>query len=168
MKLNLVGVITSTHGIKGEVKVKSDTSFDRFSVGNKLFIKKNGLTKEIIINSHRVHKGYDLITFNDLRNINDVLEYVGCEIYVDVSEFDELEDGEFYFDDLIGLNVYDDEGALLGKVIDINEVPQGIILELKKLDNSKAYIPFVDEFIKEINLEEEKIVITPIEGLLWE
>ncbi len=166
MKLNLVGVITSTHGIKGEVKVKSDTSFDRFSVGNKLFIKKNGLTKEIIINSHRVHKGYDLITFNDLRNINDVLEYVGCEIYVDVSEFDELEDGEFYFDDLIGLNVYDDEGALLGKVIDINEVPQGIILELKKLDNSKAYIPFVDEFIKEINLEEEKIVITPIEGLL--
>ena len=166
MKLNLVGVITSTHGIKGEVKVKSDTSFDRFSVGNKLFIKKNGLTKEIIINSHRVHKGYDLITFNDLRNINDVLEYVGCEIYVDVSEFDELEDGEFYFDDLIGLNVYDDEGSLLGEVIDINEVPQGIILELKKLDNSKAYIPFVDEFIKEINLEEEKIVITPIEGLL--
>lgn len=166
MKLNLVGVITSTHGIKGEVKVKSDTSFDRFNVGNKLFLKKNGQTKEIIINSHRIHKGYDLITFNDLKNINDVLEYVGCEIYVDVSEFDELEDGEFYFDDLIDLNVYDDEGALLGKVIDINEVPQGIILELKKLDNSKAYIPFVDEFIKEINLEEEKIVITPIEGLL--
>lgn len=166
MKLNLVGVITSTHGIKGEVKVKSDTSFDRFNVGNKLFLKKNGQTKEIIVNSHRIHKGYDLITFNNLRNINDVLDYIGCEIYVDVSGFDELEDGEFYFDDLIGLNVYDDEGSLLGEVIDINEVPQGIILEIKKLDNGKAYIPFVDEFIKEINLEDEKIIITPIEGLL--
>lgn len=168
MKLNKVGTITSTHGIKGEVKVKSDSSFDRFFVGNKLFIKKDNATKEIIINSHRKHKDYDLITFNSITNINDVLEYVGCDIYVDVEDLDELEDDEYYFDDLIGLEAFDDKGLKLGKIIDINEVPQGILLELKKVDNSTALIPFVEEFIKEVDIEEGKIIITPIEGLLWE
>lgn len=166
MKLNLVGTIVSTHGIKGEVKVKSDSSFNRFVIGNKLYLKNNEKTKEIIVDSHRTHKGFDLITFNGLKNINDVLEFVGFEVYVDIEGNEELEEGEFYFDDLIGLNAYDDEDNLLGVIIDINEVPQGIILELKKVDKTIAYIPFVDEFIKEVDLDEEKIIITPIEGLL--
>ena len=166
MKLNKVGTIVSTHGIKGEVKVKSETSFDRFKIGSKLFLKKDESLKEIFIDSHRVHKNLDLITFNEYKNINDVLNYIGSDIYIDVEDLDELDDGEYYFDDLIGLTVYDDKGKKLGEVIDLNEVPQGIILELKKLDNTIALIPFVDEFIKEVDLEAKKIIITPIEGLL--
>lgn len=166
MKLNLVGTIVSTHGIKGEVKVKSDSSFERFKKGSILYLKNKGITKEIIIDSHRKHKDLDLITFNGLTNINDVLEYIGFDVYVDVEGLDELEDDEFYFDDLIGLNAFDEAGNKLGIIRDINEVPQGIILELEKLDKTVSYIPFVDEFIKEVDLEEEKIIITPIEGLL--
>ena len=168
MELKLVGNITTTHGIKGEVKVKSDTSFDRFFKGSILYLKNNESTIKIEINSHRFHKGFDLITFNSITNINDVLKYVGMDIYVDVSDLDELEEGEFYFDDLIDLIAYDDSGVELGKIIDINEVPQGIILVLEKLDKTTSLIPFVDEFIKEVNLEEQKIIIVPIEGLLWE
>lgn len=168
MKLNLVGTIVGTHGIKGEVKVKSDTSFARFTVGNTLYLKQGNNTKEIVINSHRVHKNMDLITFNNLKNINDVLEYVGSEIYVDVSDLDELEDDEYYYDDLIGLIAYTEEGKELGVIQDINEVPQGIILVLEKPDQTTALIPFVEEFIAEVNIEENKIIITPIEGLLWE
>ena len=67
----LVGKIVGTHGIKGELKVKSDTSFNRFEKGNKLYIDK---TQEVTINSHRQHKGMELITINGLKNINDVLE----------------------------------------------------------------------------------------------
>ena len=63
----LVGKIVGTHGIKGELKVKSDTSFNRFEKGNKLYIDK---TQEIVINSHRQHKGMELITINNLNNIN--------------------------------------------------------------------------------------------------
>lgn len=166
MKLNLVGTIVSTHGIKGEVKIKSDSSFERFKKGSKLYIKNKDITKEIIIDSHRVHKDLDLITFNGLTNINDVLEYIGYEVYVDIEGLDELEDDEFYFDDLIGLNAFDEDGKKLGTIRDINEVPQGIILELEKADKTTSYIPFVDEFIKEVDLENKKIIITPIEGLL--
>ena len=168
MKLNLVGTIVSTHGIKGEVKVKSDSSFERFQKGSTLYIKNKDITKEIRIDTHRKHKDLDLITFNGLTNINDVLEYIGFDVYVDIEGLDELEDDEYYFDDLIGLSVFDDDGNKIGIIRDINEVPQGIILEIEKLDKKVAYIPFVEEFIKEVDLENEKVIITPIEGLLWE
>jgi len=166
MKLNLVGVIVATHGIKGEVKVKSDTSFPRFQVGNKLYIKKNNNLIEIEINSHRVHKDYDLITFNNLKNINDVIEYVGSEIYVDVENLNELAENEYYYDDLIGLDVYSLNNEKLGVVKDLLEVPQGLILLIEKLDKKEALVPFVEEYVIKIDKNEKKILINPIEGLL--
>jgi len=166
MKLNKVGTIVGTHGIKGEVKVKSDTSFDRFIIGSELVIKNEKKQKQIIIDSHRVHKNFDLITFSGYKNINDVLDYIGFDIYIDVEDLDDLEDDEYYYDDLIGLTTFNDKGEKLGTIVDINEVPQGIILELKKLDDKIALIPFVEEFIKEVNLDKKILIITPIEGLL--
>lgn len=168
MKYFEVGLIVSTHGIKGEVKVKSDTSFtnERYRINNILYLNYDNKMIPIEINSHRHHKGYDLITFNNLTNINDVLKYVNCRIYVNRDDLQELADDEFYYDDLIDLIAYDDQGDLLGKIIDINELPHGILLVLKKIDESEALIPFVEEFIKDIDLENKKIIIKPIEGLL--
>ena len=158
----LVGKIVGTHGIKGELKVKSDTSFDRFKKGSKLYIEKE---EEIIINSHRQHKGMELITINNLTNINDVLCYVGKDLYVPHNR-EELEDGEFYYEDLIGLDCYDSKDNLIGTVIDLQEVPQGLILEIKS--NTKTIlVPFVDEFIVNIDLNNNKLSINEIEGLLW-
>ena len=157
----LVGKIVGTHGIKGELKVKSDTSFDRFKKGNKLYIEKE---EEIIVNSHRQHKGMELITINNLTNINDVLCYVGKDLYVPHNR-EELEDGEFYYEDLIGLDCYDSKNNLIGSIIDLQEVPQGLILEIKSKSKT-ILVPFVDEFIKEIDLENNKLSINEIEGLL--
>ena len=67
---------------------------------------------------------------------------------------------------IINLKVVDDSGNEIGRVIDINEVPQGEILVIKKNNGGKALIPFVNEFIKEIDIENGLIIITPIEGLL--
>lgn len=166
MKLNLIGIIVGTHGIKGELKVKSDSSFNRFGSGSNLILKKNNEIIEITINTHRKHKDYDLITFDGLTNINDVLKYLGYEVYIDVEGLDELNENEFYFDDLIGLDAYNVSGELIGTVIDINEVPQGVLLEIRKIDKTVTLIPFVDEFIKKVNIDDRKIIISPIEGLL--
>lgn len=157
----LVGKIVGTHGIKGELKVKSDTSFDRFKKGNVLYIEK---TQEIKIDSHRQHKGMELITINGLKNINDVLCFVGKDIYVP-HDRNELEEGEFYYEDLIGLMCYDSKNELIGEVVDLQEVPQGIILEVKGKEKT-ILIPYVDEFIKDIDLENNAIYISEIEGLL--
>lgn len=158
----LVGKIVGTHGIKGELKVKSDTSFDRFKKGNKLYIEKE---EEITINSHRQHKGMELITINNLTNINDVLCYVGKDLYVPHNR-EELEDGEFYYEDLIGLDCYDSKDNLIGTVVDLQEVPQGLILEIKSSAKT-ILVPFVDEFIVDIDLDNNKLSINEIEGLLW-
>ena len=156
-----VGKIVTTHGIKGELKVKSDTSFDRFKKGNKLYIEKE---EEITINSHRQHKGMELITINNLTNINDVLCYVGKDLYVPHNR-EELEDGEFYYEDLIGLDCYDSKDNLIGTVVDLQEVPQGLILEIKSSVKT-ILVPFVDEFIVDIDLDNNKLSINEIEGLL--
>ena len=157
----LVGKIVGTHGIKGELKVKSDTSFDRFKKGNVLYIEKE---KKIVINSSRVHKGMHLITINGLTNINDVLCYVNKDIYVP-HDRSELEEGEFYYEDIIGLDCYNSKGELIGPVKDLQEVPQGLILEIQT-KNKTILIPFVDEFVVEVDLENKRIQIQEIEGLL--
>lgn len=157
----LVGKIVGTHGIKGELKVKSDTSFDRFKKGNVLYIEKE---EKIVINSSRVHKGMHLITINGLTNINDVLCYVNKDIYVP-HDRSELEEGEFYYEDIIGLDCYNSKGELIGPVKDLQEVPQGLILEIQT-KNKTILIPFVDEFVVEVDLEKKKIQIQEIEGLL--
>lgn len=165
----IVGKIVGTHGIKGEVKVKSETSFkeERFKKGSNLYVKENEKMKKIVINSHREHKGLDLITFNNFNNINDVLSFIGLTIYVSKNDLHELDDDEFYYDDLIGLMAFDDEGTIIGSVTDINDVPQGAILVITKENGKRALVPFVDEFIKDVDLKDGKIIIKPIEGLLW-
>lgn len=156
----LVGKIVGTHGIKGEVKIKADSSFNRFAIGNVLYIQKEDKQIEIKINSHRIHKNMDLITFNNYKNINDVLEYVGSNVYT--NHEDELDDEEFYYEDLIGLDVVDKDNKHLGIVKDIMEVPQGVILEVKNKEKT-FLVPFVSEFIISVD---DKITIEIIEGLL--
>ena len=153
----LVGNIVNTHGIKGEVKVKSETNLDRFEKGNMLYLKKGNKYITITIDSHRKHKGMDLITFNGINDINDVLDYKGCNLYVKHEDEDTL-----YYEDLIGKDILVD-GVTRGKVTDIREVPQGIILECD-CDGKTKFIPYVDAFIKEV--KEDSIIVTPIEGLL--
>ena len=159
-----VGEILSTHGIKGELKVKSDSSFDRFKEGNILYADIKGEYKKITINSHRKHNEFELITFNDFTNINQVLDYVGCKIYI--KEHDRAKDKiDVYYEDLINSKIYDEENKIIGEVNDIIELPKGILLEVFNGDK-KALIPYVDEFVKEVNVKEKKIIIHLIEGLI--
>ena len=162
MRLLECAKILTTHGIKGEVKIKIFTDdLNRFNKGNILYV---GDEKEVItINSFRMFKGMGLITFNNITNINDVLKYIGKSIYVDTDMYD---DDSIYYDDLIGCNVFD-KGKLIGICEDVMEVPQGEILVIKLENGKQGFVPFVDEFIKEIDIEKKQIDIESIEGLIW-
>ena len=159
----LVGRIINTHGIKGELKIINESDFDRFKVGNTLFILKDNKYEEVKISSVRYHQNFVLITINGLNNINDVLKYVGLDIYTDKHE--ELEDGHYYFDDLIGCLVYDEDNNKIGVVKDIMENPTQELLE-RDTGNKIALVPFVDEFIMDVDIKNKNIIIHIIEGLL--
>lgn len=167
MNVVLLGKIVGTHGIRGEVKILSDSDFkaDRFKKGNILYLKKDNQYIPITINSYRVHKGLDLITFNDFRNINDVLVFIGLEVYVQYSIQEALKEDEYYYPELLHCEVFDLQNNFLGIVSDLREVPQGTILEIE-YEGKKSLVPFHKEFVLEVDLENKKIIINPIEGLL--
>lgn len=159
----LVGRIINTHGIKGELKVINESNFERFFKGSELYLKKDDKYIKITITSVRIHQGYYLITINNLLNINDVLAYVGLDIYTDKHE--ELEEGRFYFDDLIGSLVYGEDNKKIGIVKDIMDNPNQSLLEIDT-GTKITLIPFVEAFIKDVDIDNKKIIINVIEGLL--
>lgn len=161
----LVGKIIGTHGIKGELKVKSDTSFDRFSVGNLLYIKLDDHDyKKIVINSHRIHQGCDLITFNNMFDINLVEGFVGKEVYVKEHNR-EKDNAKVYYEDLIGCKAINEDGIELGEVKDLIEVPNGVLLEIIN-GKKRALVPYVKELVPIVDIENKVVTIHEIEGLI--
>ena len=150
-------------GIKGEMKVSIVTSSkeERFSKGNTLYMKKPQGYEEVKVSSARFHKGNALITLNDIYDINQIGGFLGRELYVDRLLLDDLEENEYYCDDLIGLKAYDENKMYLGVVNDIIELTSSDVLEIIDDMGKKTLVPFVDDLIKEI--KDDIIIVKKIE-----
>lgn len=158
-----IGKIVNTHGLKGEVRILSDFEFkDKVFVPNmKIYIGRK--KEEEIINSYRHHKCFEMITMKRYNDINEVLRYKGLYVYIKKSDL-KLNDNEYLEDDLIGLDVIVNNDVK-GKVSDIRETgANNKILEIID-DNKKYLVPYKKEFIDNIDLDNKKIVIKPIEGM---
>ncbi len=149
-----VGKIINTFGIKGELKVNSDFEYkDRIFINN--FSVYIGYEKiKELINTHRVHKNYDLLTFKDYNNINEVLKYKGKSLYIKRKDLN-LKEDEYLLKDLIGCNVYDND-ILLGVVIDYEKSLASILLKIK--GDKIFYIPLIKEYIKKVQVLDKKIL----------
>ncbi len=157
-----IGKIVNTHGLKGEVRVLSDSHFkeERFKKGSQLYIEN----EKVIVSSHRKHKKFDLLVFEKLNDINLVEKYKGKTIFVDKEDLLDLAEDDYYFHQLEGLAVYVGEEKI-GEVEEMLEITGNVLMVIKMKDK-KVKVPFVDEFIKDVDLETGKIIIDPIEGLL--
>lgn len=155
-----IGKIVNTHGIKGEVRIKSDISHKDlvFKKGNNLIVDNELLE----VNSYRIHKDFDMVTFLSINDINEVLKYKGKNVYIDKKD---LKENILFEEEYIGLEVYSDH--YIGIVEDILKNKIYNILVVK--NNKKEYlIPNIDEFIKKIDIDNKKIYINEIEGLIDE
>lgn len=157
-----LGKIVNTHGIKGEVRILSDFKFKEqvFKKDNKIYIGKD--KDELTISGYRVHKKFDMLTFDNISDINEVLKYKGQNIYFDRNQIhiDGILD-----EDLIGLDVY--TSKYIGKVSEILQSPSQQILVIKNKDHINM-VPYVDAFVKKIDLTNKRIEIEEIEGLINE
>lgn len=163
MKYYKCGHIMTTHGIKGDLKVKPLTDFDRFYPGSHLFILHQGSYIEVVVNKAVNFKDGYLISFKDLLDINLVEKYHSDDIYVSEVDREELNDDEYYYSDLIGKEVVNQNNESRGIVIEIREMPHARYLVVKYNDKN-CLIPFINEFINNID---DKIYINEIEGLFW-
>jgi len=159
----LVGKITNTHGIRGEVRVTDLSDFARFTPGSDVFVIKDGKRIDLTIVQARPHKNQRIVLFEGYGNINDVLFMKGMDLYATGRRDDELEDDDYRYEDLVGKKAVTTDGEALGTVTGLLEVPQGHILEIVTPEG-KALVPFVKAFVGEIT--DETVTIHPIEGLL--
>ncbi|MDY0276661.1 MAG: ribosome maturation factor RimM [Acholeplasma sp.] len=156
-----IGKITTTHGIRGEVKVTSLSDFNRFVKNTKVFIMENDKRIDLTVMQVKSHKNSLIVKFKEFDNINEVLKFKDFIIYSD--ERGKLKSNEYYHDMLINLKVYSESNEYLGVVNNVLELPHGHLLEV--IENDKKYlIPFVKEFI--IKIDKQKIIIKIIEGLI--
>lgn len=162
MKFYKCGHIMTTHGIKGDLKVKPLTDFNRFYKGSRLYILHKKDYVEVKVNKATVFGNYYLVSFCDLLDINLVEKYHSDDIYVsELDRANELAEGEYYYSDLIGKDVFNTNNEARGRVIEVRELPQAEYLVVK-YNGKNVLIPFIDEFIADVN---ENIIIKEIEGL---
>lgn len=163
-----VGKIINTHGIRGEVRVKRLTdSEDRFNVGNILYlVQDNKQPIKLIIAAHRIHKQHDLLRFEGYDNINDVEIFKNAYLKITEDQLTDLSEGEYYVHEIIGCEVHTNDGEHLGIVKDIFPTGANDVWVIQQENGKEFLIPFIKDIVKEIDLEEKKINIELMEGLL--
>ncbi len=164
--MKYIGKIVNTQGIKGEVRILSNSDFKdiRFAVGNKLQVKGLNFTENIVIEKHFQKKNFDIIKMEGINNINDALKYKNSQIFAEKLLDEDLEDGQHFIDDIIGLNAVDQDNNLLGKVVDVKIGGYQDLLVIENENKKKSLIPLVDEFVLEVT--EQVITLNIIEGLI--
>lgn len=166
MEFVCIGKIVNTFGLRGDLKIISYSDFDsdRYKKGSTVYVGENHIP--FVMNTYKIHKGSILITFKDNLDINLVEKYKNMNIYKAKEDIKPLKKGEYFFSDLKDLNVYC-ENELIGKVKYVEEGTRNNNLRIVKVDKTEVLVPFIQEvFIKNVDLENKRIDIVKMEGLL--
>lgn len=164
-----VGKIVNTHSLKGEVKVISSTDFEeeRFKKGSKLLITRgNQLIREVIVESYRNHKNFLLVKFEGIDSVEEAEKLKNLQIKIDSDEVGELEENEFYFHEIIGCQVFDENDRNLGEIIDILAPGANDVWVIKGEKGKEILIPYIEDVVKQIDIINKKVNIEVMEGLI--
>lgn len=164
-----VGKIVNTHSLKGEVKVISSTDFEeeRFKKGSKLLITRgNQLIREVVVESYRNHKNFLLVKFEEIDSGEEAEKLKNLQIKIDSTEVGELEENEFYFHEIIGCEVFDENDKNLGEIIDILTPGANDVWVIKGENGKEILIPYIEDVVKKIDITSKKVNIEVMEGLI--
>lgn len=164
-----VGKIVNTHSLKGEVKVISSTDFEeeRFKKGSKLLITRgNQLIREVVVQSYRNHKNFLLVKFEGIDSAEEAEKLKNLQIKIDSDEVGELEENEFYFHQIIGCEVFDENDKNLGEIIDILMPGANDVWVIKGENGKEILIPYIEDVVKKIDITSKKVNIEVMEGLI--
>lgn len=155
MRITVAEVIT-THGIRGNVKVRSFSDNEkRFEKGSKVYIGDELLTIEDSFDQ----KGLKVLKFVEYNDINDSIKLVGKDITIDEKDRGVLSEGEFYIYELIGLDVYS-KGQIVGKVKDvISGVYPNDVYVIEKKDKKEVLLPALKTVITNVDINNKKIEV---------
>ena len=161
-----VGVITSTHGLAGEVKVYPTTEDPaRFlDLDTVRIMTKEGL-KEYAIDRVRFFKQFVMLHFQGLDRIEDVTGLLKKDLWIRRDQALPLEEGEYYIADLIGLSVQDEDGSSLGTLTDVLQTGANDVYVVKKEDGGELLIPVIPDCILNVDLDHGTVKVHLLPGL---
>ena len=171
MKNKLVSVakILNFHGIKGEAKIgfsKKNTDF--IQTMTHAFIKTDTDFVEVNILSVKFNNKCAIMKFEGINSIDELMEYKGCALYVDENNLKEnLDEDEFLTSDLIGMEVFTNDKKI-AVVVGLSNNGGTDLLTVKTASGKISYVPFVKDICKEIDMENNRIIIEHLEGLIEE
>lgn len=163
-----VGKIVNTHGIRGEVRVISQTDFaeERYQPGNTLTLfRENQKPLKLVIESHRKHKNFDLLTFEGYPFINDVEPFRDGILKVSKAVLGELEENAFYYHEIIGLEVKEGD-RVLGKIKEILSPGANDVWVVQRPGKKDALIPYIESVVKKVDIANNEVTVEIPEGLL--
>ena len=162
-----VGVITATHGIRGEVKVFPTTDDpERFLDLETVYLDTGREKKLLTISSVKFFKQFVILKFKEFDNINDVEPFRKKCLLVTRDQAVPLEEDEYFIADLIGLRVITDEDKVLGKLTDVLETGANDVYQVTDENGKEILLPAIKDCILSVDLEKGEMKVHLLEGLL--
>lgn len=161
-----VGVISSTHGIRGEVKVFPTTDDSlRFKKLKKVLLDTGREQLELEVQSVKFFKQFVIVKFKGIDNINDIEKYKGKGLFVPREDAVPLDKDEYYIADLIGMEVFTEDGRF-GVVKDVMETGANEVYIVESDDHGEVLIPAIRQCVLDVNVEEKKMLVRLLDGLI--
>lgn len=161
-----VGVITQTHGIRGEVKVFPMTDdVKRFKKGISLLLQTKKETLPLEVESVKFFKQYVILKFKGYDSINDIEQFVKKELYVTRENAVKLKKDEYFIADLIGLAVFDEDEKPVGEVTDVMQTGANDVYVVALPDGNEVLLPAIRECILQVDMESRRMRIHKMPGL---
>ncbi len=162
-----VGIISSTHGVHGEVKVFPTTDdVNRFKKLKEALLRlPSGEQLPLKIVSVKFFKQFAILKFEGYDSINDIEKYRGLSLYVSRENAVRLAKDEYYIADLIGMRVVDEEGQELGELTEVMETGANDVYVIAKPDGSELLLPAISQCILHVDVEEGFMHVHVLEGL---
>jgi 16S rRNA processing protein RimM len=158
-----IGYVAKTHGLAGEVTINMMPECPDLSLIENIFLEKSGNLVPYFIKSISIKGDKAFVKFEDVDNIDAASELKGSSLYLAKSERPKLSRGEFYNDEVVGFEVFEDE--ILGKIINVMEAGPSRFLVLD-YNGKEVLIPTAGPFIKSVNKTKKKITVELPEGFL--
>lgn len=162
-----VGVISSTHGVRGEVKVFPTTDdVKRFKKLKQVILDTGREHLPLEVESVKFFKQFAILKFKGINNINDIEKYKGKSLLVDRKNAVKLQKNEYFIADMIGLTVFTEDGAEFGELKDVLETGANDVYVIESLKHGEVLVPAIKQCILEVDIENRKMVIHLMEGLV--
>ena len=161
-----IGKIVNTYGIKGYVKVIPLTDdLMRFKKLRTVYLEYQNKLIEVPIEDVSYSKNFVLLKFKGLQDINLVEKYKNCYLKVNRKDAVKLPENSYFIVDLIGLEVYTEDGRFLGKIEDIFKTGSNDVYVVKNELGKQILLPAIASVIKQIDLSQRKVIVNLIKGL---